>query len=90
LARSVLGFTQAALQSVSPAAQVAWQLPSEQTWPMPQTVPQPPQFIGSDRVSTHMPLQSRPVVQTAPVSTTVPSLTFASAVVESGAAPSMP
>ena len=41
-----------------------WQTPAAQT-PLEHTLPQPPQFCGSDDVSTHaLPQSARPVPQT--------------------------
>ena len=45
---SVSVFTQAAPQAVVPLPQVsATHRPAEQAWPLPQAVPQAPQFAGS-------------------------------------------
>jgi len=56
LATSLATLTQAPLQLVSPAAQVAVQAPCEQTC-APQAVPQAPQFMGSETRLTQVPLQ---------------------------------
>jgi hypothetical protein len=70
--------THALLQFVSPAAHDVVHSLKEQTSPLGQTIEHPPQLFGSDVVSTQVPLQSRPLAQTgpvsAPVSLAVPSL----------------
>jgi hypothetical protein len=58
--------THAPLQSVRPLAHEFAHALSEQTWPPVQMIPQPPQFSGSEVVSTQSPLQVVPVVHTPP------------------------
>jgi len=55
---SIFVFTQAPPQRVS----VIWQahMPAVQREPPPQTIPQPPQFVGLVCVSTHWPLHAVP------------------------------
>jgi len=57
---SELSLTHDAPHCVSPAPQVAVQLPFEQTDPVAQTWPHEPQSLGLDEVSTHTSPQSSP------------------------------
>jgi hypothetical protein len=55
-----LVFTSAQLtpHRVNPAAQSVVHEPREHTWPGGQATPHPPQFVASELVSTHAPVQS--------------------------------
>jgi hypothetical protein len=50
---SVCGLTHLPLQTIWPAAQ-DWHVPTWQSWPEAQTLPQAPQFCGSLVVFTHV------------------------------------
>jgi hypothetical protein len=66
--------TQAGAHALRPAAQVAAQTPTLQTWPEGQAVPQAPQFAGSWPGSTQLPPQaSWPAPQVTPPSLPEPS-----------------
>jgi hypothetical protein len=54
----VAGFTHAPPTFTSPAVQPTWHLPFEQTWPVPQALPQAPQWRLSDSSSTQVPPQT--------------------------------
>src|SRR5580692_8056859 len=63
---SVCRFTQAPEQALVPVAQVVEHVPLEQTWPVAQALPHPPQFAESEVVSMQVVLpvhRTRPVVQ---------------------------
>jgi hypothetical protein len=57
---SLFSSTHAAPHWVRPAPHVSWQLAFEQTSPPGQTIPQPPQLLGSESVSTQFSPQSLP------------------------------